>query len=141
MNQLRASLSKLRLLQIAMIVAIPMFGQVAEMARHTGNNSRTLWHWVVASVALYIAFAGSRFRRRMLTRAATSLAKDASDPKAIKQWEVANMVPMAFAENIALCGLLVRMLLGGAFWEASLFYSVSLILLLYWTPRLPTALA
>jgi hypothetical protein len=67
--------------------------------------------------------------------------KDASDPRALKQWEGAHLVAMAFAENIALWGVLVRVLLGGAFWEASLFYSVSLILLLYWTPRLPTALA
>jgi F0F1-type ATP synthase membrane subunit c/vacuolar-type H+-ATPase subunit K len=138
-NELKPSLNRLRLFQFAMIAAIPMFGWVAEMARHPGNNSRTLWHWVVAFVALYIAFAGSRFRRRMLARAATSLAQDASDPRALKQWEGAHIVPMAFAENIALWGLLVRVLLGGTFWEASLFYSVSLILLLYWTPRLPTA--
>jgi len=76
-----------------------------------------------------------------LARAATSLAKDPSDPKAIKQWEAGQFVGMAFAENIALWGLLVRMALGGAFWQASLFYSVSLVLLVYWTPRLPDALA
>ena len=141
MNQLKASLSKLRLFQFAMIAAIPMFGWVAEMARHPGSNNWTLWHWVVASVALYIVFAVSTFRRRLLDRAATALAKDASDPKALKQWEAGHMVGMAFAENIALWGMVVRLVLGGALWQASLFYSVSLILLLYWTPRLPTALA
>jgi hypothetical protein len=48
---------------------------------------------------------------------------------------------MAFAESLALWGVVVRMVLGGALWQASLFYSVSLVLLLYWTPRLPTELA
>jgi hypothetical protein len=47
---------------------------------------------------------------------------------------------MAFAENIVLWGLLVRMVLGGALWQASLFYLFGLALLLYWTPRLPTEL-
>jgi F0F1-type ATP synthase membrane subunit c/vacuolar-type H+-ATPase subunit K len=140
-NQLKASLSKLRLIEFAMIAAIPMFGRVGEMAGHPGSNNWTLWHWVVTSVALCIVFAGSRFRRRVLARAATALAKDASDPKVLKQWEAGHVVVMAFAENIALWGLVVRLVLGGALWQASLFYSVSLILLLYWTPRLPTALA
>lgn len=141
MYELRASVGKLRLIQFAMIVAVPMFGWVAEMDRRPGSNSWTLWHWAVSAVALWIVFAGANFRRRVLTRASTSLAKDASDPKALKQWESGQIVGMAFAENIALWGLLVRMVLGGAFWQASLYYSVSLILLLYWTPRLPIALA
>lgn len=141
MNELKTSVSKLRLFQFAMIASIPMFGWVAEMARHPGSNSWTLWHWVVTAVALWIVYVGSSFRRRMLARATAALAKDASDPKAIKQWEAGQVVGMAFAENIVLWGLLVRMVLGGALWQASMFYSVGLILLLYWTPRLPTELA
>ena len=124
-----------------MIAAIPVFGRVAEIGRRPGSNSWTLWHWVVAGVALWIVFAGSSLRRRVLARAATALANDASNPKARKQWELGQVVGMAFAENIVLWGLLVRMVLGGALWQASLFYSVGLILLLYWTPRLPTVLA
>ena len=118
-----------------------MFAWVAEMARHPGSDSWTLRSWVVAAFALSTVFTGSSFRGRLLARAATSLAKDASDPKATRQWEAGQIVGMAFAENIALWGLLLRMVLGGAFWQASLFYAVSLILLVYWTPRLPTALA
>ncbi len=77
----------------------------------------------------------------MLARAATALAKDASELKAVKQWEAGHVLGMAFAESLALWGVVVRMVLGGALWQASLFYSVSLVLLLYWTPRLPTELA
>lgn len=137
MNELKASASKLRLIQFAMVASVLLFARVAEMARQPGSNSWTIWHWAVAAISLLITFQGSYFRHRMLARAATSLAKDASDPKARKQWEAGQVVGMAFAENIALWGLVVRMVLGGAFWQASLFYSASLILLLYWTPRLP----
>ena len=141
MSELKASVRKLRLFQFAMIAAVPILAGVAEIARHPGSNSWTLWHWVIAAVALSSVFSGSNLRRQMLARAATALARDASDPKALKQWEAGQMVGLAFAENVALWGLLVRVVLGGALWQASLFYSLSLILLLYWSPRLPTSLA
>jgi len=140
-NDLRASLSKLRLFQFAIIASIPMFAWVAEMVSRPGSNSWTLRHWVVAAFALWTVFGGARVRGRMLARAATALAKDASELKAVKQWEAGHVLGMAFAESLALWGVVVRMVLGGALWQASLFYSVSLVLLLYWTPRLPTELA
>jgi len=34
-------------------------------------------------------------------------------------------------------GLVVRMVFGGAFWQASLYYAAALFLLLLWTPRTP----
>jgi hypothetical protein len=74
----------------------------------------------------------------MLNRSKSTLAKDASDPRAAKQWQAGQLVALAIAENIALWGLLVRMAVGGALWQASLFYAASLALLLLWTPRLPT---
>ena len=136
-NELKKSVTKLRLIQFAMIAGVSMFGGVAEMAHHPGSNSWTFRDWVVAAFALSIVFTGSNFRTRMLARATTLLAKDTSDPRALKQWEAAQIIGMAFADNIALWGLLIRMVLGGAFWQASLFYLVSLALLFYWTPRLP----
>jgi hypothetical protein len=141
MNELKASVSKMRLVQLAMIISIPMLGRVAEMTHHPSSNRWTLWRWVVVAVALWIVFLGSSFRRRMLTRAVSALAKDASDPKALKLWEAGHVVGMAFAQNIVLWGLVVRMVLGGELWQSSLFYLAGLFLLLFWTPRLPTELA
>lgn len=123
MNELKASLSKLRLFQLAMIVSIPMFGWVAEMARHPGSSSWTLRQWVVAALAFFDVLAGSSIRRQMLARAETALAKDASDPKALKQWESGQLLGMAFAESLVLWGLVVRMVLGGALSQASSFYA------------------
>jgi hypothetical protein len=77
----------------------------------------------------------------MLARSQQALAKSASDPKALKQWESGHIIGMAFAENMVLWGLVVRMVLGGALWQALLFYTAGLILLLIWTPRLPISLA
>ena len=80
-------------------------------------------------------------RRRLIRRAEEALAKDASNPKAVRQWQAGQFIGMPFAESIALCGVLVRMVIGGALWQASLFYALGLLLMLLWTPRMPTTLA
>jgi F0F1-type ATP synthase membrane subunit c/vacuolar-type H+-ATPase subunit K len=136
-NELKARLTRLRLFQLAMIVSIPLFGRVAEIGGDPGSNSWTMWHWLVVGVVLWAIFGVSSIRSRILTRSQQALAKDASDLKALKQWDVGHIIGMAFAENIAMWGLVVRMVLGGALWQALLFYIASLILLLIWTPRLP----
>jgi len=78
---------------------------------------------------------GFRLRRRFLQRSGEELAKDASNLKALKEWEAAHLIGLASAEAIVIWG--VRMVLGGALWQASLFYATGLLLLLLWTPRMP----
>jgi hypothetical protein len=76
-----------------------------------------------------------------MRRSQEALVQDSAIPKAIKQWEGGHIVGMACAESIVLWGLVVRMALGGALWQASLFYLAALFLLLLWTPRMPSATA
>jgi len=85
-----------------------------------------------------LLLGGFRIRHRLLRRSGEAVKKAASDPKALRQWEVGQVVGLAVAECVAVWGLLVRMVLGGALWQASLFYLVALSLLLLWTPRMPT---
>jgi hypothetical protein len=137
-NEVKSKLTKLRLIQWALIAAIPIFGWVAEIGRDPGSNDWTLRHWVVVALALWVALGGFRFRRRLLDRSSQELAKDSSNPKALKHWEAGNVIGLAMAEAVVQWGLVVRMVLGGALWQASLFYGVGLLLLLRWTPRMPT---
>jgi hypothetical protein len=76
-NELKARLSKLRLVQIAIIASIPMFGWVAEISRDPGNSGWTLKHWLVTGLALWALAGGSRVHHRMLIRSEQELAKDA----------------------------------------------------------------
>jgi hypothetical protein len=137
-NEMKSRLTKLQLIQWALIAAIPIFGWVAEIDRDPGNNDWTWRHGVVAGLALWVALEGFRFRRRLLDRSSQELAKDSSDPKALKHWEIGNIIGLAMAEAVVQWGLVVCMVLGGALWQASLFYAVGLVLLLLWTPRKPT---
>jgi hypothetical protein len=72
----------------------------------------------------------------LLHRVEQKLVMDASDRKALKQWEAVHACVLVMAENVALCGLVVRMVFNGTLWQASLFYAGGLILLMLWTPRL-----
>jgi hypothetical protein len=135
---MKSKLTKLRLLQWALIAVTLMFGWVAEIGRDLGSNDWTLRHWVVTGIALWIVLGGSRFRRRLLRRSLKALEQDSSNPKALKQWETGHIIGLAMAEAVGQWGLVVRMVLGGALWQASLFYVAGLFLLLLWTPRLPT---
>jgi hypothetical protein len=139
-NQIKAKLTKLRLFQWALIAATLMFGWVAEIGRDPGSNDWTLRHWVVTGLALWIVWGGFRFRSRLLHRALKALEQDSSNPKALKQWETGHILGLAMAEAVAQWGLVVRMVLGGALWQASLFYAAGLFLLLLalWAPRMPT---
>ena len=92
----------------------------------------------MAGLALYAALGGFFFRRTLMRRSEDALAKDATDPKALKQWETSQIIGMSMAEGVVVMGLVVRVVLGGTLWQASLFYAVGLLLLLLWTPRLPT---
>jgi hypothetical protein len=132
--------SKLRILwfiQAVFILAIVQFAWLAEILR--GRNSTwILWPWVMTAWALYSVFVGFYIRPRLIRRSEEALAKDASDPKALKQWQAAHLTGMASGEAVVLDGVVVRMVLGGALWQASLFYALGLILILLWTPRMPS---
>ncbi len=140
MNDMRSKLGKLRLIQSAYILAIPLFVWISESVCGRGSNDWKLWHWVMAGLALYAALGGFSLRRKLMRRSEEALAKDASNPKALRQWQAGHFIGFAFAEAIVLYGIVVRMVIGGALWQASLFYAAGLFLLLLWTPRMPTTL-
>jgi hypothetical protein len=113
-----------------------IFGCVAEIGRDSGSNDWTLWHWVMTGLALWTALGGFRLRRRMIRRSLQALAKDSSNAKVLKQWDAGHVIGLAMAKGVVQWGLVVRRVLGGALWQASLFYAAGLLLLLLWTPRM-----
>lgn len=113
-----------------------MYEWVAESTRGRGSSDWTLWHWIMAGLALYSGGVGFFFGGRLIARSEETLAKTASNPKVLKQWEAGHLIRLASAEAIAVWGVAVRMFLGGTLWQASLFYAVGLLLLMLWTPRM-----
>ena len=118
-------------------MAIPFFGWIGESIRGHGSSDWTLWHWLMTGLALYAGLTGFFFRRTLMRRSEDALAKDATDPKALKQWETGQLIGMSMAEGVVVMGFVVRVVLGGVLWQASMFYAAGLLLLLLWTPRMP----
>jgi hypothetical protein len=58
----------------------------------------------------------------------------------LKQWEAGCLIGFAFSESVVCWGVVLRMALGAAFWQASLFYAAGFFLFLLWTPRNPISM-
>jgi hypothetical protein len=114
LRRMKAKLTKIRLIQWALIAVTPIFGWAAEIGRDPGSNDWTLPHWVVTGLTLWTALGGFRLRRQVLHCSLQSLEKDSSNPKALKQWEAGHIIGLAMTEGVVQWGLVVRMVLGGA---------------------------
>jgi len=136
----KSTLVKVRLIHIALLTAIPLFGWLAENIRIHNSGAWTWRHWLSAGAAVYVAWGGFYMRRRLVASSERVLATTA-DPKALKNWEAGQIIGMAMAEGIVTWGAFVRIMLGCALWQAALFYAAGLFLLLLWTPRLPATVA
>jgi len=94
-------LRKLRLIHLVFIVSIPLCAWVAQSSCPSNSSDWTLWHWVITGLAVYSAFVGFFYRRKLMRSSEAALRGDASNSKALKQWQAAQIVSMAAAEAIA----------------------------------------
>ena len=139
MPDINHRLRNLRMLQCGLIAALLLFAGVAEMVCVPGNDDWNLKHWLITGMALWGVLGAFRLRRKLLDRSRQALTKEVSDPKGLKQWEAGHILSLSMALGVAVWGLLIRFVLVGARWQASLFYAAGIFLLLLWTPRLPIA--
>jgi hypothetical protein len=126
---------KVRLIQWALLAAIPLFAWVAEIGRGSGCRDWTWRLWLTMGLAVWSVSAAFRLRSRLMHRSTEKLKNNATDATAVKQWEVGQIISLAMAEGVAFWGLVVRIVFHGTLWQASLFYVMALFLLLLWTPH------
>jgi len=137
----RSGLQRMRLVYAAFGVSMLLVVWITQSVCNYGCSDWTLWHWVMAGLALWAVFGGFQIRGRAIRRSEEALARDTSNPKALRQWQAGQIIGMAFAEAIVFYGAVVRMVLGGTLWQASPFYAAGLFLLLLWSPQMPHAFA
>ena len=135
MNEMKSQLRKLHLIQAAFIAVIPIVAYITEILFERGSSQWTWRHSLAVGLAFWSAFTGFRFRRRLIRRSESALEDDPSNQKALRQWQAGQIIGMAFAESIVWWGLTLRIVFGGTFRQAGLFYTTGLFLLLLWTPR------
>jgi hypothetical protein len=105
------------------------------------NRANSPWEWrqwLASGFAVVIMIEGFVYRHQWMARFERAVNRSAYQ-RALKHWEIGQLAPLAMAASVGTWGMLIRKVLGGAGWQALCFYSVSLLLLLLWTPRRPTA--
>jgi hypothetical protein len=137
-NEINSKLRGLRLVQVALIASTLICEGVVETVVCPVGGDWTLWQWVITAFALYGVLVGFFLGRKLMRASRQTLAKDASDPKGLKQWKAANLMRLGVAGGVSNWGILLRIIFGAAFWQVLLFYAVGLLLLLLWTPKMPT---
>jgi len=138
---MESAFKKVRLIQGALLLAIPLFAWAAEIGRGSGSSDWTWRHWLAMGLCVWSVSGAFRLRSRLLRRSKEKLMNNAADAKAAKQWEAGQVISLAMAEGVAFWGLVIRMVFHGTLWQASIFYVMGVFLLLYWTPRMPSRTA
>ena len=138
---MESAFKKVRLIQWALLLVVPLLAWVAEIGRGSGSNDWTWRHWLAVGLCIWSVSGAFRLRSRLLRRSKEKLMNNAGDEKAAKQWEAGQVIGLAIAESVAFWGLVIRMVFHGALWQASIFYVMGVLLLLFWTPRMPSGTA
>jgi hypothetical protein len=140
-HRMESAFKKVRLIQWALLAAIPLIAWVAEIGRGSGSGDWTWRHWLAMGLAVWSVSGAFRLRSLTVRRSKEKLMSDATDVKAARQWEVGQIISLAMAEGVALWGLVIRMVFHGTLWQASIFYAMAVFLLLLFTPRMPSGAA
>jgi len=134
MNPIESSVRQMRMVQMALLVAIVLYGVVGErIIRAEAPEPHFLR--VLVFPAFFCAGGAFFFRRRMVQAAEEVLRLRSDDSAALARWRVGNITCLTLCEAVALWGFALRML-GGTFLHAVPFYAVAILLILAWTPRL-----
>jgi F0F1-type ATP synthase membrane subunit c/vacuolar-type H+-ATPase subunit K len=139
MNQAQKSLQSARILHIAFLFASIAYALVAF---YVGQAARPdVQMTVIAAIGMAATgFLGiaAFFRAKFVQAGAEALRNNADDPVASSQWRTGTIVSLAFAETVAMFGLVARFI--GTPWKYSgIFFVVGILVLLAWTPRLDLA--
>ena len=137
-QQMKAKIRKLRMIQVAHLVTIPILVWVANMVPPADSIEWSLWDWAITGFVLYSVCVGFFLRRKLMRSVGDALRKDPFDAKAVKQWQTAQLVGISLAEVPTVSGWALQFFFGVTIEQAASFYVAGLLLLLLWTPRMPT---
>jgi hypothetical protein len=97
---MESAFRKVRLIQWALLLAIPLFAWVAEIGRSKGSSDWTWRHWLAIGLCVWSVSSAFRLRSRMLRQSKEKLMRNTVDAKAAKQWEAGQVISLAMAEGL-----------------------------------------
>jgi F0F1-type ATP synthase membrane subunit c/vacuolar-type H+-ATPase subunit K len=124
-----------RLVQMAFLAATVLYGVVLFQLPQSLKPMPPLLVPVFVLVAASTVGAGVLLRSILVSASAEKLSADSQNPAALARWRTGIIASFSCAESVALLGFVLRFL--GADWNiVCLFFVVTILLLLAWTPRL-----
>ncbi|MGA1986756.1 MAG: hypothetical protein ABSG72_10845 [Candidatus Sulfotelmatobacter sp.] len=123
---------RLRILQWACILSVLACIWVSRLGRHEWQGSLTTRHWIVIVLAIWSAISGFTLQRRIVNRPARS-KKAASPSTAFSRWRAGHAARLWMAATVGYWALLLCEFAGPP-WLVNVFFGLSLLLLLVWTP-------
>jgi len=99
--KMESAFKKVRLIQWALLLAVPLFAWVAEIRRGSGSSDWTWRHWLAMGLCIWSVSGTFRLRSRLLRRSKEKLMNNPADAKAAKQWETGQVISLAMAEGVA----------------------------------------
>jgi hypothetical protein len=125
-----------RLIQIAMLLAVGMFVVAGEMVGSIPKLSDPTLFYALSLATITIVGVILVVRRTLVLQSAVTLATRPNDLATLNRWRAGYVMTYALSEAIALFGLVLR-LIGFTLSQVASFYIAGFILLLFFGPRRP----
>ncbi|HEY7096548.1 MAG TPA: hypothetical protein VH437_07485 [Terriglobales bacterium] len=132
------ALRVVKLIRIAMLVSVVLYVVIAEMAApKSAAPPNLIIFYVLTFMAITSVILIMGFRRFWIVPAAAALPMPVPDA-AINRWRTGYILAYAFAETIALYGLVLRFL-GFSLSQVAPFYLAAFVLLMMLAPQWPAS--
>jgi hypothetical protein len=120
--------ARLRLIQIACIVALLECFRFSRSVRHEWNGKLTLVHWLLIVGAVWSGISGFTLQRRIVNG-----PKRRSTSTPITRWRAGHIARLSTATAVGLYGFCLGVFAGPPLVVNALF-ALGVLLLLVWTP-------
>jgi hypothetical protein len=137
---MESSIRLVRLLQIAMLAAIVIYVFVGEFVGPLPRMGDPRTYYVLSLATVTMVGVILVVRRTLVLQSESMLATRPGDERTLNRWRAGYIMTYALSETIALFGLVLR-ILGFSLSHVLSFYVAGFILLLFFGPRRPRAIA
>jgi len=138
---METALKVMQMMRLALPVSIGLYVFIGETVFHDARSVRPtpnpVLFYVLTFVATTIVALIFIMRRVLAPRSQSALAGQSVDANALNRWQTGQIMTYALSEATALFGLVLRML-GFSLSQVAPFYVAGFVLLLFFSPRLPS---
>lgn len=128
----------LQILRLAMLLSIFIYGFMVKQFPSERAKPNPIIYLIIVLVSASIVRSLFFFRKKLVKPSEEVLANNPTDAVAVRRWQTGQLITYAFAEAIAVYGMLLHFL-GFTHVQVVPFFVGAFLLILSFSPRLPPA--